>query len=288
VAARAGDDTMKTGAESHLEPPADTPSPSLRVIGAGFGRTGTLSLREALVRLGFDPCDHMLENFEHPERFALWRDAFERKRRGEPIDWRPLLGDYRAIVDWPGAWFWQELIAAHPDAKVILTVRDPDRWYESSLATIFGLRARADESPLARAGMRLIGIVIPGMRQGFGVVDDVIWEGTFGGRFADRAHALSVFADHNREVQATVPADRLLVLDVKQGWEPLCAFLGVPVPRGEPFPHVNDAESFQQRTQERFARELLERARPIVATLAGTAALVWIARRAFRRLRGAR
>lgn len=265
---------------------AGTPSPTLAVIGAGFGRTGTLSLREALVRLGFDPCDHMLGNFEHPERFVLWKDAFERKRRAAPIDWRPLLGDYRAIVDWPGAYFWKELTAAHPQARVILTVRDPDRWYESTLATIYGVRARADESPLARATMRLLGAAIPGMRQGFQVVDDVIWEGTFGGRFAAREHALRVYADHICEVQETVPSDRLLVFDVKQGWEPLCAFLGVPVPEGESFPHVNDAESFQQRTQERFARELLARVWPIAAAVAALGALFWIARRAGRRGEG--
>jgi hypothetical protein len=261
--------------------PAGIPSSTLAVIGAGFGRTGTLSLREALVRLGFDPCDHMLENFEHPERFVFWREAVERKRRGEPIDWRPLLGGYRAIVDWPGAWFWQELIAAHPAAKVILTVRDPNRWYDSTLATIFGVRVRADESPLARTAMRLLGAVIPGMREGFQVVDDVIWEGTFGGRFADREHALRVYADHIRDVQATVPADRLLVFDVREGWGPLCAFLGVPVPEGESFPHVNDAASFQQRIQGRFAQELLARARPIAA-VAALGALFWMARRARR------
>lgn len=267
--------------------PVGISSPTVAVIGAGFGRTGTLSLREALVRLGFGPCDHMLENFEHPERFALWREALRRKQAGKPIDWRPLLGGYRAVVDWPGAYFWKELIAAHPEARVILTVRDPDRWYESSLATIFGLRARADESPLARAAMRLLGLVMPAMRQGFETVDEVIWEGTFGGRFADRKHAVCVFGDHNREVQATVPADQLLVFDVKQGWEPLCAFLGVPVPAGEPFPHVNDAESFRTRIEDRFARSLLGLARP-VALAAGVAVVGWIAWRWRHGAQGAR
>ena len=261
---------------------AGIPSPTLAIIGAGFGRTGTLSLREALVRLGFGPCDHMLENFEHPERFALWKDVFERKQAGEPIDWRPLLGGYRAIVDWPGAYFWPELIAAHPDAKVILTVRDPERWYESCLATIFQLRARADQSPWAWAVMWLVGVVMPTMREGLQVVDDVIWKGTFDGRFLDRGHALRVFAAHRAAVQETVPPERLLVLDVKQGWEPLCAFLGVPVPAGEPFPHVNNAESFQKRIQERFAKSLVPLARPLIAGLGGLLALVWIARRALR------
>lgn len=265
-----------------LAAPVGNPSSALQVIGAGFGRTGTLSPREALVRLGFGPCDHMLVNFEHPERFALWRDAFERKQRGQPVDWRALLGGYRAVVDWPGAYFWGELIAAHPEAKVILTVRDPARWYESTLATIFSLRARADESPVARAVMRLIGLAMPAMRQGFETADDVIWDGTFGGRFADREHALRVFAGHNREVRESVPVDRLLVFDVRQGWEPLCAFLGVPVPEGEPFPHVNDAESFRKRIEQGFARSLWTLARP-VALGAGVVALGWIA---WRRRRG--
>jgi hypothetical protein len=259
-----------------------TASPTIDVIGAGFGRTGTLSLREALVRLGFGPCDHMLENFEHPERFALWQEAFRRKQAGEPIDWRPLLDGYRAIVDWPGAYFWRELVAAHPEAKVILTVRDPDRWYESSLATIFSMRARADESRRARAMMRIIGWIMPAMRQGFQVVNGVIWNGTFGGRFTNREHALRVFAEHNHDVQEAVPPERLLVFDVKEGWEPLCAFLDVPVPEGEPFPHVNDAESFRTRVQERFAQSLLAAARPVAAGTAGGAALVWLMWRARR------
>ena len=115
-------------------------SPKLQVIGTGFGRTGTASLRDALVRLGFGPCDHMRENFEHPKRFPLWAEALRRKDAGEPIDWRPLLADFQAIVDWPGAYFWRELTATHPAAKVILTVRDPERWYNSIQATIFSLR----------------------------------------------------------------------------------------------------------------------------------------------------
>src|SRR3954463_11349944 len=99
---------------------AGIPATTLRVIGTGFGRTGTASMRDALVRLGFAPCDHMVENFEHQERFALWDEALQRKTVGEPTDWRPLLTGFQAIVDWPGAYFWRELAAAHPDAKVVL------------------------------------------------------------------------------------------------------------------------------------------------------------------------
>jgi hypothetical protein len=226
----------------------------LTVIGAGFGRTGTLSLREALVRLGFGPCDHMLENFEHPERFALWREAFERKRRGEPIDWRPLLGGYRAIVDWPGVYFWRELTAAHPDAKVILTVRDPDRWYDSARSTIYAASQARDDDLATRLIAKTVAWLDPRAGHGFRVVQETVWDGTFEGRFEDRAEALRIFADHNREVEATIPPHRLLVFDVKQGWEPLCAFLGVPSPEGEPFPHVNDSADFARRQGAQYVR----------------------------------
>jgi len=199
-----------------------TPAPTLRVIGAGLGRTGTTSLREALVRLGFSPCDHMDENFEHQERFALWAEALRRKHAGGPIDRRPLLDGFRAIVDWPGAYFWRELTAAHPGAKVVLTVRDPGRWYDSIQATIFTLSD--DQFPE--------------------VGRDIIFNRTFDGRLADRRHCEAVFAGHNRAVREAIAPDRLLVFDVKEGWDPLCAFLGVPVPEREPFPHANDTAAF--------------------------------------------
>src|SRR5215213_4215627 len=127
--------------------PTGVPAPTLHLIGAGFGHTGTTSLREALIRLGFDPCDYMRGNLEHPERFTLWNEALRRKTAGEPIDWPPLLAGFQAIVDWPGAYFWRELTSAHPEAKVILTVRDPERWYDSIQATIFTLEE--DQLPAA-------------------------------------------------------------------------------------------------------------------------------------------
>ncbi len=122
----------------------------------------------------------------------------------------------------PGAYFWKELTAAHRNAKVILTVRDPQRWYDSISATIFTLRD--DQLP---AGPR-----------------DIIFSRTFDGRLTDRDHCQAVFARHVQAVRETIAPDRLLVFDVKEGWEPLCAFLGVPVPKDEPFPHVNDTAAF--------------------------------------------
>jgi hypothetical protein len=210
------------------------PAPTLRVIGAGIGRTGTLSLRETLVRLGFAPCYHMLENLEHPERFALWAEVLRRKDAGEPIDWRPLLTGFQAIVDWPGAYFWRELSAAHPDAKVVLTVRDPERWYDSIERTIFRMIAESGSEP------------------GLDVPNEIIRDRTFQGRLSDRAHCQAVFSEHNQAVREAMALDRLLVFDVMEGWEPLCAFLGVPVPEQEPFPHANDTASFKADIQEHF------------------------------------
>ena len=206
------------------------PAATLQVIGAGFGRTGTLSMRTALVRLGFGPCDHIVENEEHPGRFALWDEALRQKTADEPIDWRPLLTGFQAIVDWPGAYFWRELTTAHPEAKVVLTVRDPERWVDSISATIF---AMSDEQ------------LPEGSR-------DIIFTRTFNDRLTDRAHCLAVFAQHVQAVREAIAPNRLLVFDVREGWEPLCAFLGVPVPVDEPFPHVNDTAAFQTDIHERF------------------------------------
>jgi hypothetical protein len=240
-------------------PAAGVASPTLAVIGAGLGRTGTLSLHAALERLGFALCDHMSENFEHPERFALWLEAVRRKRAGEPIDWRPLFTGHRATVDWPGVYFWRELVAAHPAAKVILTVRDPERWYDSVRATIYAATQARTATPAARLLSRLVSLADPRAGNGFRTVQETVWDGTMRGRFEDRDEAIRIFEEHNREVVATVSLERLLVFDVKEGWEPLCAFLGVPVPAGEPFPRLNDAADFsrRQRDQHRHIARML-------------------------------
>jgi hypothetical protein len=261
--------------------PTGVPAPTLLVIGGGFGRTGTTSLREALIRLGFDPCDHMRGNLEHPERFALWDEALSHKTAGEPIDWRPLLAGYRATVDWPGAYFWRELTSAHPEAKVILTVRDPERWYASTLATIFTFssRARAGDPLSMRVRQRLVHSMMPG--EGLRFIDDLVWQGTFDGRFREREYALRVFSEHNQAVQEAIPADKLLMFDVKQGWEPLCKFLGVSVPAGEPFPHLNDASSMQMGTwlRERYRGVALRAAVIAASVVLGLLALAWRRRR---------
>lgn len=191
----------------------------MRLIGAGFGRTGTLSLKAALERLGYGPCYHMTEVFEHPEHTEMWSAA----TRGEKVDWEALFADYEATVDWPACSFYKELMEEYPEAKVLLSVRDPERWYESVSNTIYGMR----RTTRGRLFSTVMGIFAPNMKRAAGMVNGLIWEGTFSGNFEDRRYAISVFDRHNSEVEQYVPADRLLVYEVKEGWGPLCEFLGV-------------------------------------------------------------
>ena len=193
----------------------------LSVIGAGFGRTGTLSLKLALEQLGFGPCHHMLGVLAHPAQAAGWRAAAE----GKAIDWDALLDGYAAAVDWPACHFWRELSARYPAAKVVLTARDADAWYESLSATIGKF---ADGS--RRLPPNALGRII-------------VMEHTFGGRIGDPAHAKAVYRRHVEAVMAGLPADRLLVFDVAEGWAPLCRFLDRAIP-SQPFPRSNSREEF--------------------------------------------
>lgn len=213
----------------------------LKVIGAGFGRTGTFSLKDALEMLGFGQCYHMAEVFKHPEHIAHWEAVF----RGESIDWQDLFHGYQAAVDWPSCTFYKQLMLAYPAAKVLLSVRDPDTWYESVKHTIY--RGRSDGStPLAPSSSLPSDSMQLNIAAAKPMNNQIVWHGTFHDRFEDKEYAISVFNQHYEEVKAYVPPEKLLVYHVKEGWEPLCAFLGVPVPDVS-FPYLNDRESFLVR-----------------------------------------
>ena len=201
----------------------------LGVIGAGFGRTGTLSLKGALEHLGFGPY-HMIEVIDRPEHVDFW----QRAAAGTAVDWDEILAGYRAAVDWPACSFYAELAARFPEAKVILTARDPERWYQSAWQTIFPRITRpvSPDDALAWARIRM-------QRK-------IVIEQAFGGDIEDREHALAVFRQHVAEVQRAIPPERLLVYRVADGWEPLCRFLERPVP-DQPFPHVNASDEFRRR-----------------------------------------
>ncbi len=222
------------------KPEAATRMRGLKVIGAGFGRTGTMSLKAALEELGFGPCYHMTELFDRPEDITRWEAAAQ----GETIDWHNLFAGYQATVDWPGCSFYEELMNAYPDAKVLLTIRDPESWYESVNSTIYAISRRASRIPFASLFFLLLGAKAPGRFRVGHMTKTLIWEGTFGGSFEDRQHAITVFNQHIEHVKKHVPSDRLLVYEVKEGWEPLCRFLGVEIPPDKPFPRLNERSDF--------------------------------------------
>ncbi len=190
---------------------------TLDVVGAGFGGAGTLSLKLALEQLGFAPCHHMVEANKTPASLACW-DAAD----GNP-DWDKIYAGPRTTVDLLGTTFYAELAAYYPEAKVILTERDPQVWYESTQATIFkhlrALKARDPDHPFARMTDKVIGRLF-----GFGPGSPPV--------------LISVFKAHNAKVREVIPAERLLIYEVAHGWSPLCTFLRVDIPKG-PMPKVN-------------------------------------------------
>lgn len=202
---------------------------ALKVIGSGLGRTGTFSLKLALEQLGFGPCHHMVEVFMHPESVPLWVAAGAGKG-----DWPAIFAGYQSMVDYPGCRFWRELMDCYPDAKVLHSTRDPEHWFESTQATIFAPGSAVDKPPEP-------------MRAFFEA-----FASEFGGRIHDRSFMIDYFNRHTEAVLAAVPKDRLLVFEAAQGWAPLCAFLGVPVPK-TPFPRENSRADFQARVQARVS-----------------------------------
>lgn len=193
---------------------------ALRVIGTGFGRTGTDSLREALNILGFGPCHHMYEVIANEQQKRMWREFV----RGAPVGWEALFAGYGSCVDWPSAYYWRELVAFYPEAKVILTYRSAESWWQSFEKTIVpGIQMSVEQESL-----------------GIALIRDKV----FGGRLADRDHAMALYEENVKAVRATVPPERLLVHNLGDGWEPLCAHLGVPVP-AQLYPSRNAAKEFQ-------------------------------------------
>lgn len=199
---------------------------ALKIIGAGFGRTGTTSVKIALEKLGFTPCYHMFELIDHPEHVPHWQT----ENSGKQIRWDNLFSKFKASLDWPACAFWEDLHAEYPSAKILLTVRDPGSWYESFKATLFpAMNApKHPNSSLAKLAKK------------------IVLEDTFHNRFLDRAYAIKIFEMHIEKVKQIAPANQLLVYDVKQGWEPLCEFLNLPVPDGG-FPRKNTRENVIRR-----------------------------------------
>ncbi|HEX5309624.1 MAG TPA: sulfotransferase [Solirubrobacteraceae bacterium] len=212
----------------------------MRLIGAGLPRTGTLTQKVALETLGFEPCYHWVNVIADLEQVGVWDKAID----GD-VDWNAVFAGFQASVDWPGGYFWRELMDHYPDAKVLLSVRNAEKWEPSFRETIWNMcfggsvlnlvsRARAQVDPQWDRYLKL--------------VERMFWgpQGTFAAGHETPAQMIAQFEAHNELVKANVPSDRLLVWSVTEGWEPLCEFLEVPAP-AEPLPHVNDRETFLGR-----------------------------------------
>lgn len=204
----------------------------MKIIGAGFPRTGTMSMQAALDQLGF-PCYHMETVVRNPSHLKVWDDFYSGHA---PMDWSFVFRDYEATVDAPACYFYKQLMEEYPDAKVILTVRDPERWYLSAMKLYSFV-----------GSLRVIGLFVPPLGRFLKLARQTFVKagGTEG---TEKALWVETFERHNAEVQEYVPAERLLVFEVKDGWEPLCEFLGTEVP-DSPFPHLNSGD---QTVREKF------------------------------------
>jgi len=239
----------------------------LVVIGAGFGRTGTSSLRDALEILGFGPCYHMREVFKDPTGVQKW-DTIATKAKGSRTkdDWDDIFHGYRSSVDLPSATFWDELAGIYPNAKIILTVRDPEKWYNSVINTI---------APPTRIWRLIYKITFLERSASFSrMAENVVWKPLLcGGSYrlhSEKEFAMKSFENWNQRVRETADPNKLLEFNVQDGWEPLCDFLGCPVPP-VPFPHVWKRENFQEMVRKRRQNAVT---RLVVATVIGTTATV--------------
>jgi hypothetical protein len=198
---------------------------TMQVIGAGVGRTGTMSLRLALNQLGLGPCHHMEDVLKNmATQVPLWTDALN----GNP-NWSAIYSGFESAVDWPTAAFYRELAVEYPEAKFVLSVRSPESWAASFGATIYKALAGKENAP-------------PEKRDWLVMAESIITSSGFPPGLDDDG-LMYAFMRHNEMVKATIPANQLLEFEAKDGWEPLCEFLGTAVP-DMPFPRTNNREEF--------------------------------------------
>lgn len=211
----------------------------LQIIGAGFGRTGTMSTCAALNELGF-PCYHMFEVIKNPNNkshLGFWRKVAT-SPPGIQHDWEQVFANYTAAVDNPACCVWRELLEAYPDAKVLLTLhpRGAEAWYESTINTIL--------RPESMWQFKVLALFTPFGRKFADMTHKLVWQRSHQGTMSDRDKAIAFYHQHIEKVKAAVPADRLLIFSADQGWPPLCEFLDVPVPEGA-FPRLNNRAEFR-------------------------------------------
>jgi Sulfotransferase domain len=209
---------------------------ALKIVGVGLGRTGTNSLKVALEQLLASPCYHMFELIANPQQVPIWEAAV----RGEAVDWHALLDGYGATVDWPGCAFWRDLVAANPDAPVLLSTRDSAQtWWASMEKTI----VPALQGPMLSEQ--------PDLMRGQEMVRE-LFRTRFTPDFADRDAAIAQYERHCDDVRREIAPARLIEWQPRDGWEPICSHLGLAVPDG-PFPHENSSEDFGENVERSLA-----------------------------------
>ncbi|KAF4979594.1 hypothetical protein FZEAL_4223 [Fusarium zealandicum] len=251
-----------------------TRSVPMKVLILGVGRTGTASMRAAMKQLGYVDTYHMMNcSIENPPDALMWMDALCAKydKQGEPFtrkDWDQLLGGAQAVCDWPAIAFAKELIQVYPEAKVVLTNRDVDSWHASTMKTVYW-RVTDHELRWLSHFDWAASMYYPMLKKFF----DTFFEGDFPNRGKD------VFKRHYEEVRSIVPKEKLLEYRVTDGWEPLCEFLGHPVPKGCSFPNVNDNSDFVTRSRRRNRNQMYNVAlRYVCTTIMAIMAISFLAR----------
>ena len=210
---------------------------SIKIIGAGFPRTGTMSLKRGIEALGFGPCYHMIDFVRDNSTIDFW----ERKFRRQNNDWSTLLSQHQSIVDFPGSLFYKELMTFYPEAKVILTYRDSESWYESVKSTVISTGKGIGNKEISKAEKQRV--------ENFKRMRQLIWGEVFEGRQDDKSYMIERYEQHNIEVKEIVPSEQLLEYSVKEGWSSLASFLGVDVPASA-FPHANLRADFHNMLAE--------------------------------------
>ena len=214
---------------------------SIKIIGAGFPRTGTTTLKRSLETLGFKRVYHMKELLVNPDMLAYWKTLDETGT----TDWESLYRDFDGTVDFPGYPWYKQHMKQYPDAKVILTVRDFESWYKSVSNTVFTAGPQTPGEKIKMMGKLLTSSRARKVVSCIKFFKKVFFAGEFEGQFQDKSYAQARWDAHIEEVKNHVPEEKLLVYDVRDGWKPLCEFLGVPEP-SEPLPHLNKKENFKE------------------------------------------
>mgnify|MGYP006288379133 CR=1 FL=1 len=227
---------------------------SLFIIGAGLSRTGTTTLRKVIEDLGFGPCYNSTELFVRPRGIEFW-EALE---KGEAVKFEAFFQDYQSIIGFPGYIFHRQLKDRYPEAKVILSYRDPEEWYDDISSTVFESASSHVNKAYAQEVRGFDPYLADCIERIHSLQLRMLEETYFEGRFADKEYAVQRYSEWNAEVKDSYAESELLEYQVTEGWEPVCNFLNVPVPEGKPFPHLNHPDKFHKRSSSGFLEMLKE------------------------------